>query len=45
MAGSAENLLLSGWKVSEDMGVCPECQADGWQLPDGARLPFRRGGG
>lgn len=44
MAGSEENLRLSGWKVSGDVGVCPECQADGWQLPEGARLPFRRGG-
>lgn len=44
MAGTEENLRLSGWKVSEDVGACPECQADGWQLPDGARLPFRRGG-
>ena len=44
MAGSEENLRLSGWKVSGDVGACPKCQADGWQLPDGARLPFRRGG-
>ena len=45
MAGSEENLRLSGWKVSDDVGLCPEDQADGWQLPEGARLPFRRGGG
>lgn len=44
-AGSEENLRLSGWKVSGDVGLCPEDQADGWQLPEGARLPFRRGGG
>lgn len=45
MAGTEENLRLSGWRVSGEVGLCPECQSDGWQLPDGARLPFRRGGG
>lgn len=45
MAGSEENLRLSGWKVSGEVGLCPEDQRDGWQLPEGARLPFRRGGG
>jgi hypothetical protein len=44
MAGSQENLELSGWLVSGDIGLCPECQSEGWQLPEGARLPFRRGG-
>ena len=44
MAGSEENLGLSGWRVSGDVGLCPDCQSDGWQLPEGARLPFRRGG-
>lgn len=44
MAGSAEALELSGWRVSGDVGLCPEDQAQGWQLPEGARLPFRRGG-
>jgi hypothetical protein len=44
-AGSEEALAQSGWKVSGDVGLCPEDQADGWQLPEGARLPFRRGGG
>ncbi len=43
-AGSQEELDASGWRVSGDVGLCPECQADGWQLPEGARLPFRRGG-
>lgn len=45
MAGTEENLRLSGWKVSGDVGACPECQADGWKLPVGARLPFRSSGG
>ncbi len=44
MAGTEENLRLSGWRVNGDVGLCPECQVGGWQLPDGARLPFRRGG-
>ena len=42
-AGSEDALKRSGWKVSGDVGLCPDCQADRWQLPEGARLPFRRG--
>jgi outer membrane biosynthesis protein TonB len=45
MAGSEEALQSSGWRVSGDVGLCPQCQSEGWQLPEGARLPFRRGGG
>jgi len=44
MAGTEETLRQSGWRVNGDVGLCPECQSDGWQLPEGARLPFRRGG-
>ncbi len=44
-AGTEEALRLSDWRVNGDVGLCPECQSDGWQLPEGARLPFRRGGG
>lgn len=44
MAGTGETLRQSGWRVNGDVGLCPECQSDGWQLPEGARLPFRRGG-
>ena len=44
-AGDEETLRQSGWRVNDDVGLCPEDQADGWQLPEGARLPFRRGGG
>lgn len=44
MAGSPENLELSGWRVNGDVGLCPDCQSEDWQLPEGARLPFRRGG-
>jgi len=43
-AGSEEDLRLSDWKVNDDVGLCPDCQCQGWQLPEGARLPFRRGG-
>jgi colicin import membrane protein len=42
-AGSEEELAASGWLVNDDVGVCPDCQREGWQLPEGARLPFRRG--
>jgi hypothetical protein len=44
-AGSESELARSGWRVSGDVGLCPDCQADRWQLPDGARIPFRRGAG
>ena len=44
MAGSEEEFERSGWRANGDIGLCPDCQADSWQLPDGARLPFRRGG-
>ena len=44
-AGSEEAFEASGWRANGDVGLCPDCQADSWQLPDGARLPFRRGGG
>lgn len=43
-ADSEAELAASGWRVSGDIGLCPEDQADGWQLPEGAKLPFRRGG-
>lgn len=43
-AGSEDALKVSGWRVNGDVGLCPDCQADAWQLPDGARLPARRGG-
>jgi hypothetical protein len=42
-ADSEEELAASGWRISDDVGLCPDCQADGWMLPEGARLPFRRG--
>jgi vacuolar-type H+-ATPase subunit H len=42
-AGSEAELAASGWAVSGEVGLCPSCQEDGWQLPEGARLPFRRG--
>jgi hypothetical protein len=44
MAGSQEAFDASGWRANGDVGLCPDCQADSWQLPEGARLPFRRGG-
>jgi len=45
VAGSQEALENSGWLINGEVGLCPDCQADGWQLPEGARLPFRRGAG
>jgi hypothetical protein len=44
-AGSEEALAESGWKISGELGLCPQCQSEGWQLPEGARLPYRRAAG
>ena len=44
LAGSEDELEASGWRVSGNAGVCPDCQAEGWQLPEGARVPVRPGG-
>ena len=44
-AGSQQALEASGWVVRGDLGICPQCRSDGWQLPEGARLPHRRAGG
>lgn len=33
MAGSEDALHASGWRISEDLGLCPDCQEQGWQLP------------
>ena len=41
VAGSADSLALSLWKVNGDVGLCPDCQGEGWQLPRGASVPFR----
>jgi hypothetical protein len=38
---SESELLSSGWRVSEQLGLCPACQAEGWQLPEQGPLPFR----
>ncbi len=43
MAGSRDELAASGWRVIGDTGLCPSCQGDGWQLPEGGGLPFRGG--
>lgn len=43
-AADERELEQSGWRVTGDVGLCPECQADDWQLADGARLPVRPGG-
>ena len=41
MAASQDELEASGWRVSSGVGLCPDCQAHGWQLPEGARVPVR----
>ena len=32
----------SDWIATDDNGVCPDCQADGWLFPAEAAIPFRR---
>jgi hypothetical protein len=32
---------LEQWWQARRMSLCPECQADGWQVPDGASVPYR----
>lgn len=41
MVESEEELQNSGWQVSGDVGLCPDCQALGWRLPPGGQLPLR----
>jgi hypothetical protein len=32
---------LEGWSGTGKLSVCPDCQHEGWQLPAGARVPYR----
>lgn len=32
---------LGRWRQVARMSLCPECQADGWQLPSGGTVPYR----
>lgn len=45
MAGDEETLAESGWLVNDQVGLCPEDQAQGWELPPGRPVPYRRGAG
>jgi hypothetical protein len=38
---SQDELETSGWAVSDERGVCPSCREDGWEMPEGATLPYR----
>ena len=31
-----------GWIDRDGVSLCPNCQADGWKLLDGASVPSRR---
>jgi hypothetical protein len=37
-----EAIRAEGWIVSAKVAVCDGCRAEGWELEDEARLPFRR---
>jgi chromosome segregation ATPase len=41
---SDDEIAASGWVVGDEAAVCDSCQEDGWQLPEGAAMPFRRSG-
>jgi hypothetical protein len=32
---------LQAWHRTGKLSLCPQCQDDGWQLPAGARVPYR----
>jgi hypothetical protein len=36
------DLATSGWIINYETGLCPDCQRQGWTLPEGASLPSRR---
>ena len=38
-------LADSGWLVNGKVGLCPEDQELGWELPEGRPVPYKRGGG
>jgi hypothetical protein len=42
--GSDRELEQSGWTIRGNVGLCDACRADGWELPEGAPLPYRRSG-
>ena len=35
-------LKAAGWALGPEIDLCPSCQEQGWQLPKGGSLPFRR---
>jgi hypothetical protein len=41
-AASPGALQAEGWALGAEIDICPECGAQGWQLPKGGNLPFRR---
>jgi predicted nucleic acid-binding Zn-ribbon protein len=41
-AASPGALQAKGWALGAEIDICPDCGAQGWQLPKGGNLPFRR---
>jgi hypothetical protein len=41
-AASPGALQDEGWALGAEIDICPDCGAQGWQLPKGGNLPFRR---
>jgi chromosome segregation ATPase len=41
-AASPGALQAEGWALGAEVDICPDCGAQGWQLPKAGNLPFRR---
>jgi len=39
--GQADDEVLERWQRAAGTSLCPECQASGWRIPDGATVPYR----
>jgi hypothetical protein len=40
-AARPDEQSLELWRHEGRMGLCPECQTDGWRLPAGGAVPYR----
>ncbi len=41
-AARPEGAAAEGWIQQGDVLLCGDCQAEGWQIPEGATMPARR---
>ena len=40
-SGKPAELAQLGWVERDEVSLCPDCQASGWKLPEGASVPSR----